>query len=93
MSKEKVHVEFFYSPTCPYCPAAKKMLYEIAEQYAEILQIEEIDAWSKGGEPRAARYEVQLVPSIVINGEKRMEGIPNRKLISDTIAEAVARRD
>lgn len=88
MSKEKIQVEFFHSPTCPYCPAARRMLYEVSEEYSDIVQIEEIDAWSEEGKPRAMKYDVRLVPSIVINGEKRMEGIPNRQMISKIIVEA-----
>jgi len=85
----KVRIEFFYSPTCPYCPAAKEMLREIADSYSGMLSIEEIDAWSESGEPRAERYDVRLVPSIVINGKKCVEGIPNREQMSRAIAEAV----
>jgi len=91
--KEKIHIEFFHSPTCPYCPAARMMLHEILEKYPRVCEVEEIDAWSELGEPRAAKYGIQLVPSIVIDGEKRVEGIPNRKLMMQVIAEAVEGRD
>ncbi len=90
MSDRKVHVELFFSSSCPYCPAAKKMLHEIAAHYGDRLKIEEIDAWSNSGEERASKYDIKLVPSLVIDGEKKMEGIPNRALMSKVIEQAVS---
>ncbi len=93
MSKrERVHVELFYSQNCPYCPMAKKMLYEIAGKYSDVLNIEEIDAWSNSGEERSNKYGIKLVPSIVVNGEKKMEGIPNRALMTKIIEQAVGEK-
>jgi small redox-active disulfide protein 1 len=75
----RIKIEFFYSKTCPYCPSAKKMLYEIIKNLKEYIEVKEIDAWSEEGEPLTEKYGIQMVPTIVVNGVKRVEGITNKQ--------------
>jgi thiol-disulfide isomerase/thioredoxin len=77
--KMSIKIEFFYSKTCPYCPAAKKMLYELVKNLKEPFEVKEIDAWSKEGEPLTEKYGIQMVPTIVVNGMKCGEGITNKQ--------------
>jgi len=85
-------VEFFYSKTCPHCSPIRKMLSEIVKDMREVIEIEEIDAWSEKGEPLAEKYGVQVVPTIVVNGVKRVEGIVSRGQLISVIRESLDRR-
>lgn len=69
-----IKIEFFYSKTCPYCSSTKRMLCEIVKDLGGAVEVAEIDAWSKEGEPLAEKYEIQMVPAIVVDGVKCAEG-------------------
>jgi len=77
-------IEFFYSKTCPYCPAAKKMLYELVKGLQDSYEVKEIDAWSKEGEPLTEQYGIQMVPTVVVNGVKCCEGITSRQQLVES---------
>jgi len=85
----RIRVEFFYSKTCPHCLPAKKILYELVKDLENIIEIEEIDAWSEKGEPLAREYGVQVVPTIVVNGVKRAEGVLSREQLILVVKEAL----
>lgn len=68
------------------------MLSEIVKDMREVVEIEEIDAWSEKGEPLAEKYGVQVVPTIVVNGVKRVEGIVSRGQLISVIRESLDRR-
>jgi len=68
------------------------MLSEIVKDMREVVEIEEIDAWSEKGEPLAEKYGVQVVPTIVVNGVKRVEGIVSRGQLISVMTEVLDRR-
>jgi len=68
------------------------MLSEIVRDMREVIEIEEIDAWSEKGEPLAEKYGVQVVPTIVVNGVKRVEGIVSRGQLISVMRGALDRR-
>lgn len=92
MKNVHVRVEFFYSKRCPHCLPAKKMLYEIVKDLEKIVEIEEIDAWSEKGEPLAEKYGIRVVPTIVVNGVKRVEGTLGREQLISVMREALQRQ-
>ncbi len=85
----RIRVEFFYSRTCPHCLPTKRILYELVKDLEKTIEIEEIDAWSEKGEPLAQKYGVQVVPTIVVDGVKRAEGVLSREQLISVMKEAL----
>jgi len=70
---------------CPYCPEAKKILWEVAEEFGEKIQVEEINVLSSIGLEKAEEYDVSGVPTIVINGRTKVAGVPTRERLRKII--------
>ncbi|MBU2559771.1 thioredoxin family protein [archaeon] len=68
-------LEIFTSPTCPHCPAAKRVAENVVGQMESALMIERDMATPEGAEA-AARYGVKGVPTIVVNGKYKTVGVP-----------------
>ena len=68
-------LELFTSPTCPHCPAAKRVAENVVGQMDGALMIER-DISIPENADIAARYGVQGVPTIVVNGKYKMVGVP-----------------
>ncbi len=68
-------LELFTSPTCPHCPAAKKIAENVVKQMEGALLIER-DVSLPENADTAARYGIRGVPTIVINGKYQMAGVP-----------------
>jgi len=73
---QQVKIEIYTSPTCPYCPAAIRMLQKAIDVYGKILEVTKIDITTPEGGELAAYYEVQATPTIVMNGIVRFRGAP-----------------
>jgi small redox-active disulfide protein 1 len=85
-----VKIEVFYSPTCPYCPLAMKMVSEVASQFKDSVKVEEVDTWTPEGIHKAMKYGIQAVPTIVINGKIRFLGVPkSREALAQAIKDEV----
>mgnify|MGYP001026408252 FL=1 len=74
-----VTVELFYSPTCLYCPRARKTLLEAAEELGENVRVREINVLSQAGVEEAEKYGVRGVPTMVVNGKAQITGVPTRE--------------
>ena len=70
---------------CPYCPQAKKILTEVAEEFGEKIQVEEINVLSSTGLERAEKYDVRGVPTMIINGRTKVAGVPTRERLRKII--------
>ncbi|WP_421077607.1 MJ0307 family thioredoxin [Methanothermococcus sp. Ax23] len=78
-----VKIEVFTSPMCPHCPAAKRVVEEVASGM-EGVEIEHVDVMK---EPeRAANYGIMAVPTIVIDGEVKFVGAPTKEALKDELA-------
>ena len=44
-----VRIELFYSPTCPYCPEAKRILREVLESIDREFHVDEVNVFSPEG--------------------------------------------
>ena len=75
--KDLVEVEILISKTCPYCPAALKMVREAQKIFTDNLNVLEIDIESEGGQLRADMYSVQGTPAVAINGTMVFRGVPS----------------
>ncbi len=87
-----VKVEVFFSPVCPHCPRAKKLVAEVAARYGGRVEVEEISTYTAEGIKRGMANEVMSVPTVIIDGEKCFVGFPfpERDLVA-SIEAAIAR--
>ncbi|OQA23544.1 MAG: Alkyl hydroperoxide reductase subunit F [Chloroflexi bacterium ADurb.Bin360] len=82
-----VHYQVFVTPTCPYCPGAAVLAYDMAVASdwvrAEVVEASEF--------PEIAdRYSVMGVPLNVINETGRVEGRAPQQMIVETIKSVLA---
>ena len=75
-SKNKLKIEIYTSPTCPYCPAALRMIQKAEVIYQESIDVTVIDIMNPAGQELAAYYNIQATPTIVIGGEVKFRGPP-----------------
>ncbi|WP_456474675.1 thioredoxin family protein [Candidatus Pyrohabitans sp.] len=73
-----VLIELFTSPTCPYCPQAKKVAERIVRRIPQVLIIERDVSRPENAEI-AHSYGIQGVPAMVINGRYRITGVPGEE--------------
>ncbi|MFX1294527.1 MAG: thioredoxin family protein [Promethearchaeota archaeon] len=73
---KKLEIEVYTSPTCPYCPAALRMLQKAVDIYGEAINVTEVSIASEEGQELATYYNVQATPTIVINSTVKFRGPP-----------------
>ncbi len=71
-----VKIEVYFSPVCPHCPGAKKLVSEVAARYDGNVEVEEVNTFTAEGIKRGMANEVMSVPTVFIDGEKRFVGFP-----------------
>ena len=76
-----VRIEIFYSPICPYCSEAKRILLEALEEVKGESLLEEVNVFSTEGLERAKRYGIISVPAIVIENKYKMIDVPRKENI------------
>ncbi|MDI6860862.1 MAG: thioredoxin family protein [Caldisericia bacterium] len=81
--KDKVHIQVFVTPTCPYCPRAVRTAHKIAflneNIVADMVEATEFPNLSD-------RYNVYAVPKIVINDKIEFEGaIPEDDFVDEVL--------
>ncbi len=85
--EEPVHLQVFVTPTCPYCPGAAVLAYDMAVENdnvrGEVVEASEFQELSE-------RYNVMGVPLNVINETERVEGRAPQSMIVDAIKAALA---
>lgn len=79
----KSTIEVFTSTTCPHCPAAKKLVNEVAKERDDVNVIHTITNTVKGSK-RAREMQIMTVPTIFIKGPGSDEtiglrGVPSKK--------------
>lgn len=82
-------IEIFTSPTCVYCPSAKKLVAELAQEDKEIAVVEH-SAATEEGRKRAQEFNIQSVPTIFVSGPATKEilgfrGTPSKEKLLDAI--------
>ena len=71
-----VKIEIYFSPVCPHCPGAKKLVAEVAARYGGKVEVEEVDTYTAEGIKRGMANEVMSVPTVFIDGERSFVGFP-----------------
>ncbi len=84
---EPIHYQVFVTPTCPYCPGAATLAYDMAVESSQI-RSEVVEA--SEFQALASEYDVMGVPLSVINGTERVEGRAPAEMILDAVKKAVA---
>ncbi len=84
---EPVHYQVFVTPSCPYCPGAAVLAYDMAVA-SDWVQAEVVEA-SEFPEI-ADHYEVMGVPLNVINETGRVEGRAPQNMIVEAIKSTLA---
>jgi thioredoxin 1 len=88
-----VKIEVYFSPVCPHCPGAKKLVAEVAAKYGGKVVVEEVNTYTAEGIKRGMAKEVMSVPTVIIDDGKRIVGFPfpEQDLVS-SIEEAISRQ-
>jgi len=81
----KVKIEIYTSPTCPYCPAALRMLQKAIDIYGNTIEVTKIDISTPDGQELAAFYDVQATPTIIMNGIVKFRGETSESSLYDEI--------
>lgn len=71
-----VKIEVYYSPVCPHCAGAKKLVSQAASRYGGEVEVEEIDTFTMDGMKRGMANNVMAVPTVFVNGERKFVGFP-----------------
>jgi len=84
-----VKIEVFYSPTCPYCPAAIRVVRKIEEELKNQVEIEEINTFTVKGQLKALKNGVYAVPTIILNGKEKIVGVPSEQELLNIIKKII----
>jgi glutaredoxin-like protein len=84
-----VHLELFVGPNCPFCPPVARVVHQLAVE-SEKVEADVIDA--EEFPELAERYGIQVVPSLVVDGEFALAGaLPEDVLVGEVIRRAGGR--
>jgi thioredoxin 1 len=87
-----VKIEVYFSPVCPHCPGAKKLVAKVASRYGDLVEVEEIDTYTAEGIERGMAKGVMAVPTVFIDGEKKFVGFSfAAEALAASIEEALRR--
>ncbi len=84
---QPVHIQVYVTPTCPYCPQAVVLGFNLAVA-SDLITAEMVEATEF---PHLAqKYQVMGVPRSVINEDFHIEGAAPEPMVLDKIREALA---
>jgi glutaredoxin-like protein len=87
--KKHAKVMVIVTPTCPYCAQAVLLENALAIQSKDKVSIEIVESYEN---PDIARkYEVTGVPVTIVNGAKKITGVPNLALLLSTMIDDKAK--
>ena len=72
----RLKIQIYMSPSCPYCPAALKMLKNAQKIYGDAIDVLVVDITTKEGQKLGGYYNVLATPTIVMNDEVKFRGAP-----------------
>ena len=75
-----VIIELFYSPLCTYCTLARSVVEDLSAELGEeiLLKIEEYNIFSEDAMKKKEMYNIQEVPTLIINRRIRITGVPDK---------------
>lgn len=68
-------VELFYSPVCPHCPNARKLLEEYKADNPDFEYVE-VNTYTEEGIERGMSLQVMAVPCLVVDDKIEFSGWP-----------------
>ncbi len=83
-----IHIQVFFTPTCPYCPIAVRTAHQMAMENPQHIKADAIEAAEFPN--LVDKYEIQAVPTVIINEEIHFEGALPEDQFADQIMEAVS---
>jgi glutaredoxin-like protein len=83
---QDVHIQVFVTPTCPYCPAAVRTAYQLAQEHPRVRAdgVEVVEFPHLGN-----KYHVRGVPMVVINENTSFVGARSEEFFIEQIREAL----
>lgn len=75
-------IEMFKTPDCGRCPSVIELLEEIVAERDDV-ELEIVDA--QEDRMRALSNDVFSVPTVIINGETKLTGVPTREDVVSAI--------
>lgn len=82
-----IHIQVFFTPTCPYCPIAVRTAHQMAMENPRHIKADAIEAAEFPD--LVDKYEIQAVPTVVINEEIQFEGALPEDEFADHVIAAV----
>ena len=67
--------ELFYSPVCPHCPSARKLLAEYKKKNPSF-EYTEVNTFTEEGIERGMSLKVMAVPCLVVDEKIELVGWP-----------------
>jgi glutaredoxin-like protein len=79
---QPLHLEVFVTPTCPYCPRAVVLAYQMAMENPQMVLAEGVEAMEFND--LSSQYSISGVPDTVINAKGRVVGaVPEQQLLAE----------
>lgn len=85
---QDVHIQVFFTPTCPYCPIAVRTAHQMAMENPSHIKADAIEAAEFPG--LVDQYEITAVPTVVINDVIQFEGALSEDEFAQQVLEAAA---
>ncbi len=70
-----ITIKLLTSPTCPYCPRAREVVKQLAEEDSRIIALE-LSVTTDEGLREAMKFGISGVPAIIINDSEVLLGVP-----------------
>ncbi len=70
-----ITLKLLTSPTCPYCPRARDVVRQLAEEDRDVIALE-LSITTDEGLKEAMRFGISGVPAIIINDREVLLGVP-----------------
>lgn len=78
---------------CPYCRQAFQMIEKLMELHPEYREVP-LEVIDEQQHPEIAdALDYYYVPTIFVDGQKRMEGVPSKEAVEQAFAEALGREE
>ena len=81
-------MRIFYSNSCPYCPPARRTVTLLAKEFPGKVEVKEVDICSAKGEEEAERFEVEMVPTVILEDGTRFDGPVSEDQIHQALLKA-----
>jgi len=79
-----VTIEILTREGCAFCPAAMEICKKVASEFEDV-EIIETSIDTEEGEQKAAALGVVAVPTILIDGEPKITGVPREEILREEI--------